>query len=285
MLGSASPALLQQGSESLAGRIAYYELDGLSLEEVGGEHAARLWLRGGFPRSYVVRTHAESAEWRRGFIRSFVERDIPQLGIQIPARALTRFWSMLAHYHGQIWNAAEFARALGTGEATARRHLDLMSATFVVRVLQPWFENLGKRQVKAPKIYVSDSGILHALLGVDSTEALERHPKVGASWEGFAMDAVISRLEARPEERHFWRTHTGAELDLLIVRGERRLGFEFKRNDAPCITPSMRVAMKDLKLDRLDVIHPGKQTFALSSDIRAVAPRRILEDLRPLSDD
>jgi predicted AAA+ superfamily ATPase len=282
VLGSASPALLRQGSESLAGRLAYYELEGLSLGEVGSAEADRLWLRGGFPRSFVARTHAASAEWRRGFIRSFVERDMPQMGIQVPARALTRFWSMLAHYHGQIWNAAEFARALGTGEATARRHLDLMSATFVVRTLQPWFENLGKRQVKAPKVYVSDSGILHALLRMDSPEALERHPKVGASWEGFAMDAVISRLSVERGECYFWRTHTGAELDLLIVRGKRRWGFEFKRNDAPGITPSMRVAMKDLKLDSLDVVHPGRRTFALAGDIRAVALRRILEDLRPL---
>lgn len=282
VLGSASPALLRQGSESLAGRLAYYELDGLSLEEVGGEHAGRLWIRGGFPRAFAARTHAGSAEWRRGFIRSFVERDMPQMGIQVPARALTRFWSMLAHYHGQIWNAAEFARALGTGEATARRHLDLMSATFVVRVLSPWFENLGKRQVKAPKVYISDSGILHALLRVDSPEALEGHPKVGASWEGFAMDVVISRLAVHREECYFWRAHTGAELDLLIVRGRRRWGFEFKRSDTPGITPSMRAAMKDLKLDRLDVVHPGRQTFALAVDIRAVALRRILEDLRPL---
>jgi uncharacterized protein len=271
LLGSASPDLLRQSSESLAGRIAYHELGGFALDEVGVEKAARLWLRGGFPRSFLARSEPASLAWRQGFVRTFVERDLPQLGLSIPSATLLRFWSMLAHVHGNLWNAAELARAFGMGEVTVRRYLDLLASTFVVRLLQPWHENLGKRQVKSPKVYVRDSGVLHALLGIGPMEGLERHPKVGASWEGFALQAVVDRLGARPEECFFWAVHAGAELDLLVVRGHKRWGFEFKRSETPSTTRAMHTALADLKLDRLEVIHAGARTFPLGAGIEAVA--------------
>lgn len=282
VLGSASPELLRQSSESLAGRVAYHELGGFSLEDVGSARAERLWLRGGFPRSFLARTEREGDEWRRGFVRTFVERDLPQLGVTIPARTLERFWSMLAHYHGQVWNAAEFSRSFGVSDATVRRYLDLLAATFVVRILLPWSENLGKRQVRSPKVYLSDSGILHSLLGVRERRDLERHPKLGASWEGFALDAVARRLGVEGRECHFWATHAGAELDLLVVRGRRRWGFEFKRTSAPAVTRSMHVALQDLRLERLDVVHGGPHTFDMARGIRAVALSRLLDDIAPL---
>ncbi len=271
ILGSASPALLRQSSESLAGRIVYHELKGFSLEEAGHKRRKQLWLRGGFPRSFLARTNELSFEWRKTFVRTFLERDLPQLGIQIPSDTLGRFWSMVAHYHGQIWNASEFARSFGVADTTVRRYLDVMTSTFVARQLLPFSENLKKRQVKSPKVYIADSGLLHALLNLRDTTDLEGHPKVGASWEGFAMDIVLRQLEARPDECYFWRTHAGAELDLLVVRGRRRIGFEFKRTVAPKITRSMREAMKDLRLDHLDVIHAGDATFPLADKMRAVA--------------
>jgi uncharacterized protein len=281
VLGSASPDLLRQTSESLAGRIAYHELTGFSLQEVGIVQADRLWLRGGFPRSYLARSDALSAEWRRDFIRTFLERDLPQLGANIPALALRRFWAMLAHVHGQLWNASEFGRSFGVADTTVRRYLDLLTGTFVVRQLLPWAENLGKRQVKAPKVFISDSGILHTLLDVRTREDLERHPKVGASWEGCGIQAVIDRLQARAEECFFWRTHAGAELDLLVVRGRRRWGFEFRRTVAPMLTRSMHSALEDLRLTRLDVVHSGDRTFLLGRKVRALALRRLLSDLEP----
>ena len=282
VLGSASPELLRQSSESLAGRIAFHELRGFSLAEVGVRRLERLWLRGGFPLSYLARSSRESFDWRRDFIRTFVERDLPQLGVTIPSATLGRFWAMLAHYHGQIWNAAEFARSFGVSDTTVRRYLDLLAATFVIRTLPPWHENLGKRQVKSPKVYLTDSGLLHALIGVREREDLDRHPKIGASWEGFGIAAVVERLGVRWNECYFWATHGGAELDLLIVRGRIRLGFEFKRTVAPSVTSSMRAALRDLGLRRLDVIHAGDASFQLAPRIRAVAIGRILEDLTPL---
>lgn len=282
VLGSAAPDLLRQSSESLAGRIAYHELGGLSLEDVGPDRTERLWLRGGFPRSFLARTEREGDEWRRAFVRTFVERDLPQLGVAIPAATLERFWAMLAHYHAQVWNASELARSFGVSDATVRRYLDLLSATFVVRVLPPWSENLGKRQVRSPKVYLADSGILHALLGIRERGDLERHPKLGASWEGFALEAVVRRLGVDRRECHFWGTHAGAELDLLVVRGRRRWGFEFKRTSAPAVTRSMHVALRDLRLERLDVVHGGPHTFPLAPRVRAVAFRRLLDDLDPL---
>jgi uncharacterized protein len=283
VLGSASPGMLRQSSESLAGRIAFHELSGFSLEEVGVRHFERLWLRGSFPPSYLARSLDLSRTWRHVFIRTFLERDLPQLGVQIPAPTLERFWAMLAHYHGQVWNSSEFARSFGVSDVTVRKYLDVLTATFVVRQLRPWSENLAKRQVKSPKVYLADSGLLHSLLGVHSMADLERHPKVGASWEGFAVGAVVDRLRARWDECHFWATHGGAEIDLLVVRGRARLGFEMKRTSAPVVTRSMRTALDDLELKRLDVIHAGEHTFPLAPRIRAVALRRLLEDLDPLA--
>jgi hypothetical protein len=282
VLGSAAPELLRQSSETLAGRIGYHELDGLQVDEVGPARLDRLWLRGGFPRSFLARTEAESGRWRGEFIRTFLERDIPQLGLRIPGPALRRFWSMIAHYHAQTWNASELGRAFGVAHTTVQRYLDLLTATFMVRQLPPWHENLAKRQVRAPRIYVRDSGLLHALLGVGTSRALESHPKVGASWEGFALEAVIGRLGAESGETYSWGTHAGAELDLLVVRGRTRLGFEFKRTSAPTATPSMHIALRDLRLQRLDVIHGGTRTFALHDRIRAVPLERVLDDLAPL---
>ena len=225
VLGSASPDLLRQSSESLAGRIAYHGLSGLTLDEVGSENFGRLWLRGGFPRSYTARSHAESADWRRDFVQTFLERDIPQLGISIPAPTLERFWAMLAHYHGNVWNASEFGRSFGVSHHVTRRYLDALAATFMVRVLQPWTANIRKRQVKSPKVYLRDSGILHSFLDIETMQGLERHPRIGASWEGFLLEAIIRQLGARARDCYFWATHTGAELDLMIPRRGRTYGF------------------------------------------------------------
>lgn len=282
VLGSASPDLLRQSSESLAGRIAYHELSGFTLEEVGIGNLNRLWLRGGFPRSYSARSNRDSRDWREGFVRTFLERDIPQLGITIPAWSLERFWAMLAHYHGQIWNASEFARAFGVSHHVIRRYLDTLQATFMVRVLRPWTANVKKRQVKAPKVYIRDSGVLHNFLEVTSIRDLERHPKIGASWEGFILEAVMQRLDAKPAQCYFWATHTGAELDLLVTHGRHNYGFEIKRTTAPRITPSMRSAMENLPLTRLDIVHAGSGTYPLGRNIRALAAERLLDDLSPL---
>ncbi len=280
VLGSASPDLLRQGSETLAGRITYHELGGFSLDEVGLRRRGRLWLRGGFPRSFLASSEAASVEWRRGFVRTFLERDLPQLGINIGAVALRRFWTMLAHYHGQVWNASEFGRSFGVADTTVRGYLDRLTGALVVRQLPPWFENIAKRQVKAPKVYVADSGLLHVLLGIATRNELEGHPKVGASWEGFAIEQIVRQLQARPEECYFWATHGGAELDLLVVRGRKRRGFEIKWTTAPTVTPSMRTALADLGLQQLDVIHAGEHTFPLADRIRAVALQRLTEDLQ-----
>ncbi len=281
VLGSASPELLRQTSETLAGRIAYHELGGFSLEEVGIDAWCKLWLRGGFPRSFLTRSEAESLRWRKALIRTFLERDIPALGLRLPANTLRRFWMMLAHYHGQVWNASEFARSFGVAHTTVQRYLDLLTATFMVRQLPAWHENIGKRQVKAPKVYFRDSGLLHALLDLGGG-TIESHPKVGASWEGFALDAVVARLGALPEECYFWAAHSGAELDLLVVHGNVRLGFEFKRTTAPAPTRSMHVALEDLRLSRVDIVHAGSRSFPMHRKIRAIALGSLLEDLQPL---
>ncbi|MBI3015951.1 MAG: ATP-binding protein [Candidatus Tectomicrobia bacterium] len=280
VLGSASPALLRQGSETLAGRIIYHELAGFSLEEVGIKNYRRLWLRGGFPRSYLAPSDAVSEEWRRGFIRTFLERDLPQLGITIRSTTMHRFWSMLAHYHGQIWNASEFGRSFGVADTTVRSYLDLLSSALVVRQLLPWHENISKRQVKSPKVYIADSGLLHTLLGIETRNDLERHPKIGASWEGFVIEQVIRWTGSRKEDCFFWATHAGAELDLLVVKGRDRLGFEVKLTSSPRVTPSMRSALSDLKLQRLHVIHTGEETFMLERNIQALAMPRLLDDLK-----
>ena len=268
ILGSAAPELLRQSSETLAGRLETIPLEGFRLGDLGMSAQTRHWLRGGFPLSYTARTEADSLVWRRQFLHTFLERDMPQLGTTIPAAALQRFWNMIAHYHGQIWNAAELARALAVNESTVRRYLDLMTGVFMIRQIQPWFENLGKRQVKAPKIYVRDSGLLHALLGITSQRDLEHHPKVGASWEGYAVEEILKA--ARPDEAYFWATHNGAELDLLLFCRGRRIGVECKRTDAPTLTRSMRIAMEDLKLDELRVVYPGDKRYPLGKNIEAV---------------
>jgi predicted AAA+ superfamily ATPase len=282
VLGSAAPELLRQGSESLAGRIAYHEIEGFRLDEVGVGQRSRLWLRGGFPRAFLARTDAESRQWREEFIRTFLERDIPQLGLRLPAPTLRRFWTMIAHYHAQTWNGSELARAFGVAQTSVRRYLDVLTETFMVRQLQPWHANLSKRQVRSAKVYLRDTGLLHSLLGIQTAKDIEGHPKVGASWEGFALGVVLERLGARPGEAYFWATHAGAELDLLVVRGRTRLGFEFKRTSSPAVTPSMRTSLADLHLQRLDVIHGGTATFPLSDGMRAVALDRVLSDVKPL---
>lgn len=279
LLGSASPRLLRQSSESLAGRIAFHELGSFRLDEVGAKNIDLLWLRGGFPRSFLAGSHKSSAEWRREFIRTFLERDIPQLGITIRASTLERFWTMVAHYHGQLWNASEFARAFGISDLTVRRYLDLLTDTFVLRQLKPWSENIAKRQVRTSKIYVADSGVLHSLLNLESVRELERHPKVGASWEGFVLEQIISRVGVRRDQCFFWRTYAGAELDLLITRGGQRIGYEIKRTVSPTVTPSMRNAIADLGLRRLYVVHAGSESFPLARNVFAVSARRLLKDL------
>jgi hypothetical protein len=284
ILGSASPALLRQGSETLAGRIAFHELPGLDLAEVGPAELPRLWFRGGFPESYLARSARAAEDWRRDFVQTFLERDLPQLGVSIPARTLERFWTMLAHWHGQIWNGSEFARSFGISHTTVRSYLDLLAGALVVEELPAWAENLGKRVVRAPKVYLADSGILHTLLGLPTPADLARHPKLGASWEGFLLGQVVRALRARRNERYFWATHAGAELDLLIVRGNLRLGFEFERTDTPRVTPAMRSALATLRLRRLDLVHAGRDTFPLGPRIRAVAAADLLRALTPLRD-
>jgi predicted AAA+ superfamily ATPase len=283
VLGGASPDLLRQTAESLAGRIAFHELGPFALDEVGADAADRLWLRGGFARSFLAADDAASARWRRDFALTFVERDLPQLGVTIPAQTLSRFWAMLAHTHGQVFNATEIGRAFGVAHTTVARWLDLLCATYMVRRLQPWHENLSKRQVKTAKVYLTDTGMLHELLDIVTPEGLLRHPKCGASWESFAMETVIRRLGARREQCHFWATHASAELDLLVVAGDRRLGFEIKRTTAPKVTPSMRIALASLRLERLDVVHAGDRTFPMGDRIRAVPLRGVLTDVAPLS--
>lgn len=268
LLGSASPALLRASSESLAGRIEVIEVGGFVLEETGADSADALWLRGGFPRSFLAETDADSRTWRQQFLQALVERDLPQLGAALAPAALLRFLAMLAHYHGHIWNAAEPARSLGISEITVRRYLDLLTGAYLVRQLPPWFANIGKRQVRSPKIYWRDCGLLHQLLGIADGQALLSHPRCGASWEGFALEHMLQRLQ--PDEAYFWATHTGAELDALLIKDGRRLGLEIKRADAPRLTPSMRHALDDLELDALWVIYPGSLRYRLHERIEVL---------------
>jgi predicted AAA+ superfamily ATPase len=279
ILGSAAPELLRQSSETLAGRIAYHELGGLAADEVGPARAGQLWLRGGFPRSFTAKTATASFAWRTEFVRTFLERDIPQFGSRIPAPTLHRFWTMMAHCHGQILNWSELGRSMGVTDHAVRGYTDLLENTFMLRLLKPWFENISKRQVKAPKMYLRDSGLLHALLDVRTKVQLERSPKVGASWEGFCIEAIVFRRRLRPEECFFWATHSGAELDLLVVRGGKKYGYEIKFTDEPALTPSMRIALEDLGLESLDVIHAGGETFPLGNKVRAVAMELIWRDV------
>lgn len=268
VLGSASPELVRGASDSLAGRVGFVDLSGFSIWETGTGTWTELWIRGGFPRSFLAPDLPASTAWRDDFIRTFLERDIPQLGIGVPAQTLRRFWTMVAHYHGQVWNAAEFARSLGSSEPTARRYLDILTGAYMVRCLPAWFENLKKRQVRAPKVFLRDSGILHSLLQIPGKPELLGHPKLGASWEGFAMEQILAALNTR--DAYFWSTHSGAELDLLILRHSRRFGFEFKFTDAPARTRSMHSALQDLQLTRLWVVHPGTESYPLDERIDAL---------------
>lgn len=268
ILGSASGELLRQSSESLAGRVERIEISGFTLAELGPQSATALWHRGGFPPAFLPRSEADSVAWRKQFIQTLLEHDLPQWGVRVPAAALLRFWTMIAHLHGQIWNATEPARALGVNPSTTRRYLDLLTDALMVRQLQPWHANLGKRQVKSPKVYVRDSGLLHQLFGLGTEKALLTHPKVGASWEGFVIEQVLA---AEPyDEASFWATHQGAEIDLILRRGDRLFGVECKRADAPRLTPSMRIALDDLHLERIAVIYPGTKRFTLADRVEAV---------------
>lgn len=268
VLGSASPELLRQSSESLAGRIEVVQLGGFSLDEVGEDALERHWIRGGMPRAFLARTAADSVSWRNEFVNTYLERDLPNLGIGIPPAALLRFWRMLAHVHGNTWSAADPARSLGVSQPTIKRYVDILTGMFLVRQLAPWHENIGKRQVKSPKVYLRDSGLLHALIGVRDGRELLAHPRCGASWEGYVIEQVLAVTQ--PDEAYYWATHQGAELDLLFVKDGRRVGVEVKRADAPRITPSMRIAMADLRLDRLIVVYPGERRYGLGPRINVV---------------
>lgn len=283
VLGSASPDLMKNSAETLAGRIAYCELHGLGLDETGESALNRLWLRGGFPLSFTAKSDAASLAWRRAFITTFLEKDMPQLGVNVSSATMRRFWTMLAHWHGQVWNASEFSRSFGVSDHTVRAYLDKLTAAFVVRQLQPWHENISKRQVKAPRIYIMDTGLLHSLLNLPSQRDLDAHPRLGASWESFIIHQVIRKLDALPHECFYWSTHSGAELDLLIVRGRHKIGFEIKRTSAPKMTSSMHSAKSDLKLTRLHVIHAGAHTFDLSPGVQALSSMDLMSSLKLIS--
>ena len=278
ILGSADPRMVRGVSESLAGRVSHIDIGGFDLSEVGPPNFQKLWLRGGLPRSYLARSNGASLAWRKDYVRDFLQRDLTELGVTIPRATLGRFWNMIAHYHGGIWNAAEFARSLGTSENTARHYLDLLSGAWAVRQLQPWFENIGKRQVRSPKVYVRDVGLLHALLDLEGSDELMGHQKVGASFEGFVIEQVLTLLRAR--DAFFWGTHQGAELDLLVTHKGRQLGFEVKLSESPTVTKSMRIAIEDLSLAHLFVVYPGAASFALDTSIEVIAvadlPARLL---------
>ena len=281
ILGSASPGLMRGVSESLAGRVSFVDINGFDLLEVGKKSLRKLWWRGGFPPAFLAASDADCRRWQEDFLRTILERDLPQLGITTPAATLRRFWTMVAHFHGQIWNAAELARSLGSSEPTARRYLDMFASMFLVRELPPWFENLGKRQVKSPKVYIRDSGLLNCLLGLETFAALEAHPKLGASWEGFALEEVLRVTGDR--DAYFWATHAGAELDLLIHWHGRRWGFEFKYSDGPVMTKSLHTSLADLKPERIFVIYPGKEAYALNERVEALPLIQLHERLMKLS--
>jgi hypothetical protein len=265
-------------SAGLAGRLETVALTGFGLDELGRNALGRHWRRGGFPPAYLARSERASYVWREQFVQTFLERELPQLGVTIPAPTLFRFWTILAHYHGGIWNAAEAARSLGVTEPTARRYLDLFAGLFMVRQLQPWHENLKKRQVKAPKVYLRDSGLLHALLGLGTEREILSHPKAGASWEGYAIEETLQVV--RPESAWFWATHTGAELDLMLIKGGRRYGVEAKYQDAPRLTPSMRIALADLRLQHLVVLYPGDLRYSLGRRVTVVPLAELADDPR-----
>jgi predicted AAA+ superfamily ATPase len=267
--GSASPAMIRGVSESLAGRVTFVDMGGFTLDEVGAGKMEKLWIRGGFPPSFLAASDRVSWTWREDFIRTFLERDLPRMEVRVPSETLHRLMTMIAHYHGQVWNSSEVGASLGVSNVTTRRHLDLFTGTFLVRQLNPWFENVGKRLVKSPKVYIRDSGLLHQLLGLRTIRDLEGHPKKGASWEGFAMEQVLARTGDR--DAYFWATHAGAELDLVVLARGRKWGFEFKCNEAPRMTKSMAIALHDLKLEHLWVVHPGRQSYPIERKTDALA--------------
>ncbi len=283
ILGSASRDLISQGSETLAGRISFVELGGFGFHDIKRQDYRKLWIRGCFPRSFLARSEKTSVQWRKDFIQTFLERDIPSLGISIPAQTLRRFWMMLSHYHGQLFNASELGRSFSIADTTVRRYLELLSGTFVIRQLQPWFYNTKKRLVKRPKIYFRDSGLLHIFMAVNSESELMNHPRLGASWEGFALEQVLTCLDLREEEAFFWAVHTGAELDLVFVRHGRLCGVEIKYNEAPKVTRSMLSALSELNLAHLFVVYPGEDTYPLESKITVVGLLQ-LKDLNRLVD-
>jgi predicted AAA+ superfamily ATPase len=275
ILGSASGALLRQTSESLAGRAERVLMGGFSLDEVGSAEADDLWRRGGLPRSFLAATEADSVSWRSQFIQALMERDLPQWGVRVPAVALRRFWTILAHFHGQIWNATDPAASMGVGTKAVRHYLDLLTDAYMIRQLQPWHANLRKRQVKAPKVYVRDTGLLHQLLGITTAAELYTHPKAGASWEGFAIEQVLARQPH--DDAFFWATHQGAEMDLVLRRGERLLGVECKRVDAPRLTASIRIALEDLGLERVVVVYPGERRYPITDRVEALPLQELVE--------
>jgi predicted AAA+ superfamily ATPase len=277
ILGSASPDLLRQGSETLAGRIAIVDMAGFTLEELNRPDLNRLWLRGGFPRSFLARTETASTAWREDFIRTFLERDLAQLGVQVPSGTMRRFWTMTAHYSGGIWNSSEIGRSLGDAHTTVRRHLDALSGALVMRVLEPWFENVGKRLVKSPKVYIRDSGLLHTLLGIGDHRQLDGHPVIGGSWEGFIIEQILGSVPKA--EAYYWRTQAGAELDLLLFLKGRRIGIEIKRADAPKMTPSMGSALEDLDLHRLLVVYPGSVRYMLRPKVEVMSLAHCVAEL------
>ncbi len=280
ILGSASPDLLRQSSESLAGRLELIEMDGFNLSEVGEKKAPALWTRGGFPLSFLAKNDVDSFAWRNSFIKTFLERDLRAQGIDVPTVALHRFWTMLAHSHGQIWNAAPFATSLGLSQPTVRKYLDILTGLFMVRQIQPWYANIKKRQVKAPKIYIRDTGILNSLLGIKTEADVPRHPSCGASWEGFVIEEIIHAVE--PDDVYYWATHQGAEIDLILFKGGKMYGVEIKRQDAPTMTPSMRIALDDLKLERIAVIYPGTKRYELHKKVSVVPFQQIITGMQGL---
>jgi predicted AAA+ superfamily ATPase len=280
LLGSASPVLIKEISESLAGRVALFEMDGFNLQEIGAKNFKNLWCRGGLPPSYLAKSDIDSFRWRQDFITLFIERDLPQFGVTIPSATMRRFWAMLAHYHGQTWNASELAKSFDVSQAMIRKKLDILTGAFAIRQLPAWYENMGKRTVKSPKIYLRDCGLLHALLDVSTSEQLESHPKLGSSWEGFCIEQILSVTGS--SNAYFWSTHAGAELDLLLLRNGKRIGVEIKYSDAPSTTRSMRSAMEDLKLDYFYVAYPGKEDYPLDKKISVMSLPSILAEFENL---
>ncbi len=281
ILGSASRDLIRQSSETLAGRIGYHTLGGFRLQDVGLKSLKTLWLRGGFPDSFTPVKEEHSRLWRQNFITTFLERDIPQLGINIPAGTLRRFWIMLSHYHGQIINYSELGRSFGISDVTVKKYIDILEGTFMVRVLAPWYQNLGKRLAKRPKIYLRDSGLFHTLMNIENYDQLVSHPKLGASFEGFSLEIITRKINKNDNETYFYNVHSGSELDLFWQDKGKNWGVEFKYADAPKLTRSMKIVIKDLDLAHLWVVYPGKKTYRITKNITALSLMDIIKTRIP----